>query len=134
VVWGAFYGIDATRRPEEGADAATRLSQAMATFGASDISELADKVRDFNLEGVADQITTPTLILHGGSDVQVPVSHANRLFEEIASDDKRLIVYPPDTPGCTHCQLDSPLTAQFDMLNWLDDRLAAVNRSLDADT
>jgi len=41
VVWGAFYGIDATRRPEEGADAATRLSQAMATFGASDISELA---------------------------------------------------------------------------------------------
>lgn len=126
VVWGAFYGVDATRPPDDGSETVTRLSQAVATFAVSDLGELTEKVKDFNLEGVATQIVIPTLVLHGGSDIQVPLSHARRLFEDIASGDKHLILYPPGGVGCTHCQLDSPLTAQFDILNWLDERLFAA--------
>jgi pimeloyl-ACP methyl ester carboxylesterase len=92
----------------------------MAMFAVSDPHQLAAAVEHFNLEGVAQRIASPILILHGGSDVQVPLAHAQRLFEEVPHVDKQLIVYPPGQPGCTHCQLDSPLTAHFDILGWLD--------------
>lgn len=125
VIWGAFYGINSAG----GGDSASRLGQAMALFAVSSLDELANKVTDFNLEGVAEQIRVPTLILHGGSDVQVPVAHAERLFEDIPHPDKQLVVYPPGQPGCTHCQLDSPATAHFDILNWLGERvLVAAER------
>jgi fermentation-respiration switch protein FrsA (DUF1100 family) len=120
VIWGAYYGIDATRPPTVRDGAPSLLEQAMAMFAVSDLQELAAAVEHFNLEGVAQRITSPILILHGGSDVQVPLAHAQRLFEEVLHADKQLIVYPPGQPGCTHCQLDSPLTAHFDILSWLD--------------
>lgn len=123
VVWGAFYGIDGDRAPQPGSDAAGRLAQAMAAFAVSDLTGLAERVQGFHLEGVAGHITAPALILHGASDVQVPVAHALRLHEDLGSKDRQLIVYPAGGPGCTHCQLDSPVTAHADMLPWLEDRL-----------
>ena len=120
VVWGAFYGIDAAHPPTARNGTPFRLGQAMAMFAVSDPHQLAAAVEHFNLEGVAQRITSPILILHGGSDVQVPLAHAQRLFEEVPHVDKQLIVYPPGQPGCTHCQLDSPLTAHCDILGWLD--------------
>ena len=32
-------------------------------------------------------------------------------------------VYPHDTPGCTHCQLDSIATVQPDICDWSDAKL-----------
>lgn len=119
VIWGAFYGI----YQNAGGDIASRLGQGMAAFAVSTLDELAAIVAQVNLEGVAEQIHVPTLVLHGGSDVQVPVAHAQRVFDEIPAPDKQLIVYPPGQPGCTHCQLDSPATAHFDILAWLGERL-----------
>jgi alpha-beta hydrolase superfamily lysophospholipase len=124
VIWGAFYGIDTTGGGN--GESKSRIGQAMAAFAVSTLEELVPQVATFNLEGIAGRISVPTLILHGASDVQVPLAHAHRLFEEISHPDKELMVYPAGQPGCTHCQLDSPLTAHFDILNWLDDRLPVV--------
>ena len=123
VIWGALYGIDTSRHSPGTPQLEPRLAQAMATFAVSDLDQLAAIVQDFNLEKVAGLISCPTLILHGESDVQVPLAHAQRLFEEIPHNDKRLVVYPAGAPGCTHCQLDSPATAHYDICNWLDDKL-----------
>jgi len=84
VIWGAYYGIDATRPPTVRDGAPSLLEQAMAMFAVSDLQELAAAVEHFNLEGVAQRITSPILILHGGSDVQVlspmPSASSRRSF------------------------------------------------------
>ena len=123
VIWGAFYGIETSRHSSGTPQLESRLAQAMAAFAVPDVDQLAAVVEEFNLEKVARLISCPTLILHGESDVQVPLAHAQRLFEDIPHDDKRLVVYPAGAPGCTHCQLDSPTTAHYDICNWLDGKL-----------
>jgi fermentation-respiration switch protein FrsA (DUF1100 family) len=95
----------------------------MVMFATDSTEELAVKVRRFNLEGVATKIDRPVLILHAQNDIQVPFAHAQRLYEDIPHPDKQLIAYPPDMPGCTHCQLDAPSVAQADICDWLEGRL-----------
>lgn len=82
----------------------------------------------FDLNGVAERITCPTLILHGASDVLVPLSAAQRTYDGISHSQKSLIVYPAGDPGCTHCQLDALPLAQRDICDWLDDAMAADSR------
>jgi dienelactone hydrolase len=122
VVWGAYYGIAPAGQPA-GGDSRRRLAQVMVMFATDSTEELAVKVRRFNLEGVATKIDRPVLILHAQNDIQVPFAHAQRLYEDIPHPDKQLIAYPPDMPGCTHCQLDAPSVAQADICDWLEGRL-----------
>jgi fermentation-respiration switch protein FrsA (DUF1100 family) len=95
----------------------------MATFAVDTVEELLDKIRQFNLEGAASRIHVPFLILHAVNDLQVPFAHAQCLFDEIPDNRKRLVAFPPDQPGCTHCQLDTPSLAQVVIADWLDETL-----------
>ena len=101
----------------------------MATFAVDTVEELLEKIRDFNLEGVASQIDIPFLVLHAVNDLQVPFAHAQCLFDEILDDRKRLIAFLPDRPGCTHCQLDTPSLAQVEIADWLDEQMERKNRA-----
>lgn len=74
---------------------------------------------------VIRNVSAPVLILHGGSDVLAPVSYAQAVYDDIGYPDKTLLVYPPGTPGCAHCQLDALGVAQRHICDWLDDKLRA---------
>ncbi len=120
VAWGAFYGLAPV---PQGDDGRRRVDQAMATFAVDTVEELLEKIREFNLEAVANRIHIPFLVLHAVNDLQVPFAHAQCLFDEIPDNRKRLVAFPPDRPGCTHCQLDTPSLAQVVIADWLDDIL-----------
>lgn len=74
------------------------------------------------LRARAGDITLPVLLLHGGDDKITPVSGAEYLYQQFASADKTLKVYP----GLYHevhneTEKDKVLA---DMLGWLDQRTA----------
>ncbi len=130
VAWGAFYGLAPV---PQGDDSRRRVDQAMAMFAVNTVEELLEKIQKFNLEGVASQIHIPFLVLHAVNDLQVPFVHAQCLFDEIPDNRKRLVAFPPDQPGCTHCQLDTPSLAQVEIADWLDEKLEPKRDSVRTD-
>lgn len=76
------------------------------------------------MEGIAQNITCPTLITHGASDRLMNVDGAKRLFDAISSDDKTLKIYDdPRSGGAIHCSHDYWAHNVPYMLDWLQDRL-----------
>lgn len=91
--------------------------------GVSD-AEAREKLKAFTLQGVAQQITCPTLITHGGDDRLMRVEGAKRLFEAIGSSDKTLKIYDdPTIGGAIHCSHDYWAHNVPFMLDWLEERL-----------
>ncbi|CAN5620331.1 alpha/beta hydrolase [soil metagenome] len=85
-----------------------------------------EKLKDFNLKGIAKNITCPTLISHGDDDVVMNVSGAKRLYEEIGSTDKVLKVWGGAEGGSVHCNYDNwALSIPF-MFDWLAKKLDAT--------
>jgi hypothetical protein len=115
-------------RYPQGHDSKRRVDQAMATFAVDTVEEVLEKIEGFNLEGVASKIHVPFLVVHAVIDLQVAFMHAQCLFDEIPDSRKRLVKFPPDRPGCTHCQLDTPSLAQVVIANWLDEILEPKSR------
>ncbi len=91
--------------------------------GVSD-EEARDQLKAFTMEGIAGNITCPTLISHGAQDRLMDVEGAKRLFAEIGSADKTLKIYD-DTPagGVMHCSHDYWAHNVPYMLDWLEERL-----------
>ena len=58
------------------------VNQLMWVFGKDTIEEAAAVTKKMTLEGVADKITCPLLIMHGENDRQIPLWHAQKTFEQ----------------------------------------------------
>lgn len=82
-------------------------------------------LKDFTMEGVASNITCPTLITHGTDDRLMDVEGAKRLFAAISSADKtlRLIDGADGHGGALHCSHDKWAENVPSMLDWLAERL-----------
>ena len=77
----------------------------------------------YSMEGLAANITCPTLISHGAQDLLMNVEGAKRLFEEIGSDDKTLKIWDGTEGGTGHCSYDNWPTSIPYMLDWLKTRI-----------
>jgi dienelactone hydrolase len=123
VIWGANPGFSpSTFAP--GSGAASRIHQFERFLGVEGAEAVQDLGSKFHLgPEVMKGVSAPVLILHGESDVLIPVSEAHEVFGDITYSDKTLRIYPRGTPGCTHCQLDAIGTAQRDICDWLDDKM-----------
>jgi alpha-beta hydrolase superfamily lysophospholipase len=125
VIWGALNGYDPSTFTATGSGrAGSRIRQAERFLGVEGLDALVEYGSKFQLgPAVMGKVSAPVLILHGGSDVLVPVSHAQAMYDDIGYPDKTLVVYPPGTPGSAHCQLDALGVAQRDICDWLDDKV-----------
>ena len=63
------------------------------------------------------------LVTHGARDHMVPVSSAQRLFDELTVDDKELRIYDDETGGSGHCSVDNWTQVVAYQIDWLLDRL-----------
>ncbi|MBI4529110.1 MAG: alpha/beta hydrolase [Deltaproteobacteria bacterium] len=91
--------------------------------GVSD-AEAREQLKSFTMEGIAQQITCPTLITHGSEDRLMSVEGAKRLFAELGSADKTLKIYDdPSQGGTIHCSHDYWAHNLPFMLDWLEERL-----------
>jgi dienelactone hydrolase len=75
--------------------------------GAPDNATALEWSKKFTLEGVADKVTCPILILHGESDRVVPIEHAHKLYESVGSKTKTLRIFTEAEGGAEHCQVDN---------------------------
>lgn len=125
VIWGAAIGFDPSLIDDtDSGRAGSRVRQVERFLGVGGLDALLEHGSKFRLgPAVMGNVSAPVLILHGGSDVLAPVTHAQAVYDDIDYPDKTLVVYPAGTPGCAHCQLDSLGVAQRDICDWLDDKL-----------
>ena len=78
-----------------------------------------ERAKAFSLEGVADKIVCPTLVMHGENDRIVPVEEARTLYEKIGARKKTLKIYTEEDGGAEHCQVDDrPMGIDY-MADWI---------------
>jgi dienelactone hydrolase len=75
--------------------------------GAPDTATALEWAKKFTLEGVAEKVECPILILHGENDRVVPISDAHKLYERVGSKDKHLKIFTEAEGGAEHCQVDN---------------------------
>ena len=75
--------------------------------GAPDNETALEWAKKFTLEGVAEKVTCPILILHGENDRVVPLAEAKKLYERVGSKNKTLKIFTEAEGGAEHCQVDN---------------------------
>ncbi len=74
--------------------------------GAPDNATALEWSKKFTLEGVADKVECPFLVLHGENDRVVPVDAAHKLHAALGSKTKELRIFTAEEGGAEHCQVD----------------------------
>ena len=106
-----------------GTVSASAIWQLPFVMGCPDIDSALEKARAFTLEGVAEKIRMPILIMNGEEDAIVPIRMAQRLFEACGSADKELKIFGVQNGGSQHCLFDNlPLASNY-IADWWEDRL-----------
>ena len=94
-------------------------------LGGVDDATAHQRLKDFTMEGIAANITCPTLISHGASDRLMDVEGAKRLFAEIGATDKTLTIRDgkDGNGGAVHCSHDAWAHNVSAMMDWLEERI-----------
>jgi len=85
----------------------TSVFQFRWVIGAPDDATALEWAKKFSLEGVAQQIECPVLILHGANDRVVPLAEAKTLYEKVGAKNKTLKIFDAEEGGAEHCQVDN---------------------------
>lgn len=120
VVWGALYDVlnDIYRFYPP------LREQLNWIGGARDDHEAARIYAPFTLTGLLDKVRCPVLITHGANDRMVPLSSAQRTFDELTVEDKTLRVWDREEGGAEHCSIDNWSQVIPYQADWLADRLS----------
>ena len=91
----------------------------MWVFGKETVEEVLALAKQMTMEGVADKITCPLLVMHGENDRQTPLWHGEKLFAgAVNSPNKKLKVFTLAEGGAEHCQADNGAMAVDCMTDW----------------
>jgi dienelactone hydrolase len=125
VAWGALW--DWAANIKERASWYPTSHEFLANlFRTEDPEELAFKVSQFTLEGVADKIECPLLVVHGENDRQIGLWAAQKTYEAAVNSPRReLKVFTFNTGGVEHCQIDNVTLATDYMYDWIAEVLEA---------
>ncbi len=111
VAWGAMWDFGSlwkTRVEGLREHQTTPSFQFTWVFGKDTFEEALKVAEKMSLEGVADKITCPLLVVHGENDRQVPLWHAEKTIEAAVNSPKReLKVFTIADQGAEHCQADN---------------------------
>ena len=93
------------------------------TFGVADTDELVKASQAYTMEGIADRITCPTLVLQADND-QFFLGQPQRVFDALICP-KELIAFREDEGGGEHCHAGAIGLFHQRAFDWLDTLLAA---------
>lgn len=103
------------------------VDHAMWVYGASDTEDLARRIAALTLEGVAERITCPLLVVHGENDRQVPTDQAQKTVDAAVNSPRRdLRVFTREEGGAEHVQGDLFANAVDLMADWAAEVLEAA--------
>ena len=129
VAWGPHYDYHAVWEKrwavmkKDGNSVATSHFQLPWVLGTPDMDTAMEKVKQFTLEGVAQKITCPFLILWGTQDKLTPRSVADELYAKVGSKDKTLKIFDEEEGAAEHCQVDNRQMGTDYIADWLAARL-----------
>lgn len=128
VAWGAIWDFGAVWRrnlAQPGSALPTTMSHALHVMGARSLDHVTELMEPWTLEGQAERISCPLLVVHGERDVQIPLDDAIRLYQLASSSLKELKVFTVVEGGSAHCQNDNRILAHEYIGDWLVDILVA---------
>jgi len=102
-----IYDFVAGHAPTDPPKTSASTFQFRWVVGAPDNATALEWAKKFTLEGVADKVQCPILILHGENDRIVPVSAAEALYDRLGSKNKTLRIFNESEGGAEHCQVDN---------------------------
>lgn len=130
VAWGAhwdYHAVWVKRRKhmeEGGKNTSSSMFQLPWVMGAPDMDSAMEKIKQFKLEGVADKIEMPILIVHGENDTIVPVDIAHQLNNAITRSRKKTFkVFTVADGGSEHCHGDNRIIGTNYVADWIADTL-----------
>ncbi len=127
IAWGAIWDYHATWKKRIDAAFKTSLSvpghHIMWILGVDSLDAALKKLEPFRLDGVVQKMRCPFLIVHGADDEQIPLAHAQALYDASGSKDKTLRVFTAEEGGAQHCQRDYLTLGVATMWNWFEDKL-----------
>ena len=96
------------------------VDQLLWVFGKETVEEAVALAKQMTMEGVADKITCPLLVMHGENDRQTPLWHGEKLFAAaVNSPGRKLKVFTLAEGGAEHCQADNGSMAVECMTDWV---------------
>jgi dipeptidyl aminopeptidase/acylaminoacyl peptidase len=127
IAWGAQWDYYAVWKKRIDAGFKASLSvpghHIMWIFGVDSLDAALKKLEPFRLDGVVQKMRCPFLVTHGAEDEQIPLSHAQALYDACGSKDKTLRVFTAEEGGAQHCQRDYLTLGIAEMWNWFEDKL-----------
>jgi dienelactone hydrolase len=125
VAWGAIWDFGervARRLKGTGGELSVPdfVDQLMWVFGKETVEEAVAVANQMTLEGVAQEITCPLLVMHGENDRQIPLWHAQKLYDSaMKSPNRKLKIFTLAEGGAEHCQVDNGSMAVDFMGDWI---------------
>jgi dienelactone hydrolase len=127
VAWGAIWDYHATWKRRIDQAFKTQLSvpghHIQWVLGVKSMDAALERLKDFRLDGVAQRVRCPFLLLVGEEDEQIPAADARALFQAIGSTDKTLRVFTAAEGGAQHCQHDYLTIATTAYADWFAEKL-----------
>jgi dienelactone hydrolase len=104
---------------------ATSHFQVPWVFGVPDLdfNKAVDVIKKFSLEGIAQKVASPFLVMHGKEDGITPPSEAEILFEKLGTKNKTLKIFDAEEGASEHCQVDDRQAGINYMADWLADHV-----------
>jgi len=131
-VLGAFYDFLEVSRmaAQRGRDYANAVSdmpgQLMWVSGTSTVGEAVQFFSKFTLAQVAERITCPLLVVHGGRDRQIPPDHGQKTYDAAKNAARRdLVLIDDENGGVEHCSNDNLPRGRAILCDWVADVLQA---------
>jgi len=128
VAWGAIWDFGAIWRrnlEKPGSTLPTTMAHALHVMGGDSLDHVTELMAPWTLDGHAERIACPLLVVHGERDVQIPLDDAVCLYQQASSNAKELKVFTVEEGGAAHCQNDNRILAHEYIGDWLVDVLVA---------
>ncbi len=90
-------------------------------FGVTTPAQALERLEGFRLDGVAQKIRCPFLLVHGEGDAQIPLATAQTCFDAVGSARKTFKVFTREEGGSHHCQVDNVSIGVAYMWDWLEE-------------
>ncbi len=120
----AWTGQWAPKVSQPGAPTSMPSSQLLFATGKENAEEAQQIRNSMTLEGVADKLTCPFLVVHGEHDQLSPVSNAYKVIEAaVNSPARKLKIFTEEEGGSEHCQVDNTTMGVDYMADWVAETL-----------
>jgi dienelactone hydrolase len=130
VAWGANHDWGAVQRrrlEREGENPVPHYwDHVLWVWGETDLDTFIAKADAVNLDGVAEHIRMPFLVVHGENDRQIPLRYAHRSYDQAVNSPRRdLRIFTPAEGGAEHIGLDHLSHVGVFIADWIADVLGA---------